>query len=118
MRIKENLSRMYVMKEVFTDDEGMSFEECENLLEKGSSCVFATSKAEALSLGGEDVPLLKGDPASLATSNIEGIMGGRVRIWNGGRKSTGLKTSEGKMFKHESFGNPVSHEDSKLEFVT
>lgn len=76
--------------------------------------LFATSKEEAK--GAE--PLLRGNPESLVCTNIEQIMGGRMKIWHGGRKSPGLKDHFGNHVNKNYFSDEMSFSDGKLEFAT
>ena len=62
--------------------------------------------------------ILGGNPASIVCTNIEEIMGGRVKIWEGGKKRTGLKDQFGWKIKHPSFHERMNHFDGKIEFCT
>jgi diacylglycerol kinase (ATP) len=90
MKIKEIVSRFSILKnwihspdenfdEIKEEEEEMKREDSINS-EEEEWVLFATSKEEAK--GAE--PILRGDPQSLVCTNIEQIMGGRVKIWKGG----------------------------------
>jgi len=76
--------------------------------------IFSTSLNEAV--GSEMI--LSGNPASMVCTNIEEIMGGRVKIWDGGKRRTALKDTTGRKVRHPSFHEEMSHHDGKIEFCT
>jgi len=45
-------------------------------------------------------------------------MGGRVRIWRGGRNRPGLKDQFGQKVDKNYFSDEMSYQDKKLEFAT